>query len=137
MNAQDKIKRLIVEAAYQGSTSRTAPEITTREQLEEFIESCIEEDEAFEDYMSDSESELRSSYECETSVPCEGSRHYESKSVAYQMEDGSWVGWTYWSGGGKHGQPDSIDWISEAYDLDVVEEEKLVIVRKFSRVGKG
>lgn len=134
MNAQDKIRLLIVKAACQGLADTQVPEIKTKEQLEEFIENCIEQNEAFEDYMSDSESDLRSSYQYETDVPCEYSRHYESQSVAYQMDDGTWVGWTYWYGGGKHGEPESIDWIREAYDLDVVEEEKLIVVRKFSKV---
>lgn len=69
----------------------------------------------------------------ETGLPCEHSRHYESKSVAAQASDGSWGGWTYWYGGGKHGEPESIDWMNEAYDLDCKEEEKLVVVRTFSK----
>lgn len=73
--------------------------------------------------------------EVETDIPCEYSRHYESKSVAAKMLDGSWVGWTYWYGGGKHGEPESIDWMSDAYDLDVTEEEKLVVVRTFTKKG--
>ena len=71
--------------------------------------------------------------EIETRVPCEYSRHYESKSVAAQAADGSWVGWAYWYGGGKHGCPEEIDWISSAYDLDCVEEEKMVTVRTFTK----
>jgi hypothetical protein len=71
--------------------------------------------------------------EVETDVNCEGSRHYESKSVAAKMRDGSWVGWTYWYGGGKHGEPESIPWMEEAYDLDCVEEEKMVVVRTFKK----
>jgi hypothetical protein len=71
--------------------------------------------------------------EVETGIPCEYSRHYESRSVAARMVDGSWVGWTYWYGGGKHGEPESIPWMSEAYELDVKEEEKLMIVRTFSK----
>ena len=70
--------------------------------------------------------------EVETNIPTPYSRHYEAKSVAALMPDGSWVGWTYWYGGGKHGDPESIDWMEDAYDLNVVEEEKLVIVRTFS-----
>ena len=34
-------------------------------------------------------------------------------------------------GGGKHGEPEAIDWMDEAYDLDVTEEEKLVVVKTF------
>lgn len=71
--------------------------------------------------------------EAETDIKCDWSRHYESKSVAARYLDGSWVGWTYWYGGGKHGEPEGIDWIPDAYALDVIEEEKLVTVRTFSK----
>lgn len=63
----------------------------------------------------------------------EWSRHYESYEVAAQMEDGQWVGWTYWHGGGKFGNPEGIDWIEGSYLLDCVEEEKKVVVRNFSK----
>jgi len=69
-----------------------------------------------------------------TGLPCESSRHYESDSVAKKMSDGSWVGWTYWHGGGKHGEPEAIDWLEDAYDLEVTEEEKMVVVREFKKV---
>lgn len=36
-------------------------------------------------------------------------------------------------GGGKHGEPEAIDWIEHAYNLDCIEEEKLVVVRTFSK----
>lgn len=71
----------------------------------------------------------------ETSIGCEISRHYESKAVAMQFPDGSWVGWTYWYGGGKHGEPEAIDWIDAAYDLRCEEEEKLVVIRKFTKAA--
>lgn len=60
--------------------------------------------------------------EIETNIPAEYSRHYESKSVATKLSDGLWVGWTYWYGGGKHGEPEAVDWLNEAYWLDVVGE---------------
>lgn len=88
--------------------------------------------EVFRDDMYDLKNEFREG-EVETKVPCDYSRHYESKSVAAKMPDGSWVGWTYWYGGGKHGEPEAIYWMEDAYDLDVVEEEKLVIVRTFTK----
>jgi hypothetical protein len=80
----------------------------------------------------DSQNEVRGG-EVETGIKCDWSRHYESKSVAAQLPDGSWVGWTYWYGGGKHGEPEGIDWIDEAYDLACIEEEKLVVVRTFTK----
>jgi len=70
----------------------------------------------------------------ETNIPCEYSRHYETKSVASKMFDGSWVGWTCYYGGGKHGEPEAFDWMSEAYFLDCKEEQKLVTVYTFNKV---
>ena len=61
------------------------------------------------------------------------SRHYESQSVAVQCPTGEWVGFTYWYGGGKHGNPEEIDWIEHAYDVSCVEEEKVMTVRTFSK----
>ena len=82
--------------------------------------------------LCDAEEEIRRG-EVETGIPCDWSRHYESKSVAAKMPDGSWVGWTYWYGGGKHGEPYAVDWMELAYDLDCKEEEKLVIVQTFTK----
>ena len=100
------------------------PEIT-----EENVDQIFSD--ANEDYeIQDSVDEIRQG-EFETDIPCDCSRHYESKSVAAKMPDGTWVGWTYWYGGGKHGEPEAIDWMDSAYDLDVKEEEKVVTVRTF------
>jgi len=82
----------------------------------------------------DAKSEVREGEES-TSVKCESSRHYESKAVAMQFPDKSWVGWTYWYGGGKHGEPEAIDWMEDAYDLNCQEQEKVVIVRSFKKVS--
>lgn len=84
------------------------------------------------DALWDALSEVRAG-EVETDIPSEYSRHYENRSVAAQLPDGSWVGWTYWYGGGKHGEPESIDWMEYAYDLDCKEEEKFMIVRTFTK----
>ncbi len=76
-------------------------------------------------------SELREG-EVVTELPCEWDRNYETEAVAMKMPDGSWVGWTHWYGGGKHGCPEAIDWIEDAYDVECQEEEKLVVVQTFS-----
>ena len=68
-----------------------------------------------------------------TGIPCDWSRHYESRSVAAKMFDGTYVGWTFWFGGGKHGEPQAIDWMSDAYELDYRAEEKLVLVETFTK----
>lgn len=68
-----------------------------------------------------------------TDIPSESNRHLETKSVAARYLDGSWVGWTYWYGGGKHAEPEAVEWIPYAYALDVTEEEKMVTVRTFAK----
>lgn len=83
--------------------------------------------------QQDAANEVREG-EAETGLVCPWSRNYESKAVAAQYLDGSWVGWTYWYGGGKHGEPEAIDWIEHAYDLTCTEEEKTVTVRTFAQV---
>lgn len=97
-----------------------------------------EVDEVWEEFdcLSDAISEIRQG-EVETDVPCDWSRHYESKSVAMKCVDGTWVGWTYWYGGGKHGEPETIDWMQYAYNLNVEEEEKLVVVRTFTKLDEN
>lgn len=82
----------------------------------------------------DIEYEFRSG-EVETGLPTQYSRHYESKEVAAKLIDGGWVGWTYWYGGGKHGNPEEIEWMGGAYALDCVEEQKMVTVRTFTKVA--
>lgn len=100
------------------------PDSLTEEEVEDLW------DEA--DCLQDAKSEIRCG-DVETNVECDDSRHYESKSVAAQCPNGEWVGWTYWFGGGKYGEPEAIDWIEYAYDLDCVEEQKMVTVRTFTK----
>ena len=83
------------------------------------------------DACQDYESEFRCG-EVETKLKCDFSSHYESKSVAAKMDDGSWVGWTYWYGGGKYGEPNAIEWIKDVYNLECVETQEMVTVRKFN-----
>jgi hypothetical protein len=97
--------------------------------------SCINVDDLYEklcneDLHWDAKNEIRSG-ELETGLSCEVSRHYEAKAVAMKFPDGSWVGWTYWYGGGKHANPEVIDWVDDAYELECTEEEKVVVVRSF------
>jgi hypothetical protein len=128
MTPQQKIKAVILKRAAQWAEVELLP--LTAENIDDEYDAASEGD--LEDYLQDARNEVRSG-EVETGLPCEWSRHYESKSVAAQTPDGAWVGWTYWYGGGKHGEPEAIDWIEYAYDLTCVEEEKLVTVRTFTK----
>lgn len=121
-----KIKHLIL-IRVASWTEQPLPENLTAENIDD------EYDAADEDYLQDARNEVRAG-EAETEVPCESSRHYETKSVAAQAPDGTWVGWTYWYGGGKHGEPEAVEWMEYAYDLSCIEEEKMVVVRTFAKV---
>ena len=123
MTPEQKLKRHIIEhSEYNG-------EITP-----ENVDSTYER--LDEDYgLQDAREEVRQSG-IETNIKPPYSRHYESDSVAAQMSDGTWIGWTYWHGGGKHGEPEAIDWMNEAYELTVVSEEQVTkIKRTFAKIN--
>lgn len=60
------------------------------------------------------------------------SRYFECKSVASEMPDGTFVGWNYWYGGGKHSEPEAIEWMRYAYDVSFHEET--IVVKRFKKV---
>jgi hypothetical protein len=128
MTPEQKLKHAMLLWAASNDDDVVLPDAVTAENVDALYDELLVE----QDLHWDAKSEMRSG-EVETGIPCDYSRHYESKAVAAKMPDGSWVGWTYWYGGGKHGEPEAIDWIEEAYDLTCTEEEKLVVVRTFTR----
>jgi hypothetical protein len=130
MTPEQKLKFAIIERAREMELTEDASEIT-EENVDELFDSLDEGGE-----LQDAISEVRCSGE-DTGLECERSRHYESKAVAAKMPDGSWVGWTYWYGGGKHGEPEAVDWMSDAYALSVSEEQKRVTVKTFTREQQG
>lgn len=123
-----KVKYLILARHLDFSDDRFSGYLSSPSQVAVDYE-AFSDDDGFWDVQN----EVREG-EIETHLKCDWSRHYESKAVAAKLPDGSWVGWTYWYGGGKHGEPEAIDWIGDAYDLNCVEEEKLVVVRTFAKV---
>jgi hypothetical protein len=71
-----------------------------------------------------------------TDINAPENRNYVGSSVATKMPDGSWVGWTFWYGGGKHGCPEEVPWIEEAYDLNCEEKEVTIKLQKFTKKGE-
>lgn len=129
MTAQDLIKSEIIIGA--SNRDRVIPDITYENINDIFDE--LSEDLLWQEALHDSQNSMRESGE-DSNLNCsEYSRHYESEQVAYQVMSGEWISWTYWFGGGKHSDPDSIDWITDAYLLDVVETEQTIIHRKFTK----
>lgn len=129
LTAEEKLKHLIVIKAneLEESDNLSIYEDKTSEEIEELYDSLCEEGLNY-----DAENQIREG-EFETNIPCDYSRHYENKSVGVQYIDDTWIGWTYWYGGGKHGNPEEIPWMDNVYDINCTEEEKLVIVRSFSK----
>jgi hypothetical protein len=125
MDAQQKVKWLILQVAARFNDTE-APEYPCAN-VDELYDTLVENDAHW-----DARDEVRCSG-VETGLECEYSRNYESDAVAMQLPDKSWVGWTYWYGGGKHASPEAIEWIEDAYDLNCTEEEKVVVVRTFSK----
>lgn len=127
MTPQQKIKQLILLCFVTDEDQIIEIKALNAEVVDEQYDALVENEEHWDGMSETREGEV------ETGLPCEYSRHYENKAVAARAVDGSWVGWTYWYGGGKHGQPEAIDWIDDAYNLDCVEEEKVLTVRTFTK----
>lgn len=127
MTPEQKLKHLVLLKHF--SFGGDAEEITA-ENVDE-VYARIEEDDGDGFGLQDARSEVRGG-EVETGIKAPYSRHYEAKSVAAKYIDGTWLGWTYWYGGGKHGEPEEVEWIDEAYELTCTEEEKMVVVRNFA-----
>lgn len=86
------------------------------------------------DELYDAENEIRIG-DIETNISPKWSRYYETKSVA-SCFNGQWVGWTYYYGGGKHGEPDAIEWINDAYLLNLDSEIQVIETKRmFSKVS--
>ena len=127
MTPEQKLKHLVLLKQQSWDKDFLQGIAITADNVDELYET---NDENWE--LQDARSEIRGG-QCETNLRCDYSRHYESKAVAAQYIDDSWVGWTYWYGGGKHAEPEAIDWMDDAYDLGCVEEEKVVVVRTFTK----
>jgi hypothetical protein len=130
MTAYHKLLWSILLDADKNFDEFTIPEEINDDNVEEHYEALCELG-----LQWDCVSELRDSG-IETGLDSPGSRNYEAKEVAAKMPDGSWVGWTYWYGGGKHGNPDEIEWMEYAYDLDLEEKEELVLVKHWTKKGE-
>lgn len=127
MTPEQRIKRQILINADMHAKDGVRIEITA-DNVDELF------DEANENWeLQDDISEFRCSGAETPEIPAPYSRHYESDSVARQLDDGSWVGWTYWYGGGKHGEPDAIEWMDDAYDVEIF-ETKTIVVNVFKKV---
>lgn len=139
MTPEQKIKwALLTRACAAGDVTYPVATIAHTD-LEKQIDDLYQKLLVDEDLHWDLINEFRSG-EVETDInpdhPFErGLTYYEKKSVAAQMPDGSWVGWIYWYGGGKHSEPEAIDWMNSAYEVAVEEKPVQIIQRTFTKVA--
>lgn len=131
MTPEQKIMHMVLIKHASFDDVYTVPEDLSAENIERYYNEADDADGGYA--LQDARSEIRCSG-IETNIRPPSSRHYEAKSVAAQYIDGSWVGWTYWYGGGKHGEPEAIDWMDEAYDLNCEEKQVTVTQRTFTQL---
>lgn len=124
MTPTQKIKWLVLSAL--AGYAKTAPPPYPCANVDELY-AAVERDGNLCDELRDAISLVRNSGE-ETGLGVAYRHSYDSRAVAKQLPDGSWVGWSYWHGGGKHGDPSSIPWMGDAYDVTSHEETRVVRV---------
>jgi hypothetical protein len=131
MNATTRIKRHIMSTPdilkWIGDQGLT---IESTEDVEEAWDKLEEVDARNGDEyfgLCDLKEEFRCGGEA-SGIPSDWDRHYESESRAQQLRDDSWVGWTYWYGGGKHSEPQAKPWLEEAYTVTQSTETRTVNV---------
>ena len=123
MKAEYKIKRHILVhkdtppgLSYDEMMLATA----TEEMIDELWDNCDLDDELYEFR----ESGVDAAFVEGVMQPI--SRHYEIDVVYRRLVCGSFVGWFYYHGGGKHSEPEAYDWLSTSFNLNVVSERKIV-----------
>lgn len=130
LTAQELIYKHMVVEAYHASDDinfTDYPDFISYENLWEDLKSKINSDIC---YLI----EYETRYGMETNLhPKTSSRHYEIDVHAMQV-DGVWVAWDYYYGGGKHGEPEAFDWISNARIVECEEKVVTKIEYKFREV---
>lgn len=121
MTPTQKIKWLVLSKAAQWREEEPPP--YPCDDVDDLYAAAEESDE-----LSDAVNEVRASGEDTDIEPKDWNRHYERKSIAARLPDGTWVGWTYWYGGGKHVEPSAVPWMDDAYDVTMREETRVVRV---------
>lgn len=71
----------------------------------------------------------------EVDIPAPGSGIYESTSHVRKLSCGTYVGWTYWYGGGKHGSPEEMEWLEDAYFVRPAGERVIQLFEKVKEVS--
>lgn len=126
---QEILLSCIREAKIEGVSDELPDGVTVEDYWDVLI------DQGYEDDLNDVlQYSFRDSGE-ETELTAPFSRHYECYIMARTLSSGVSVAWPYWYGGGKHGNPEEIEWVDYAYFVKV--EQKTTVVNVYSKVGGG
>lgn len=127
----EAFRRFMVDAEANPIDDYTYPEAVDETNIDDVLTAFYEATNDDENgWLQDAVNEIRTSGTKTGLRARETSRHYDCHEVAAFLA-GRWVGWTYWYGGGKHGEPEAIEWMEHAYFVDVTEEQRTVVVRTF------
>ena len=124
------LKKFILKQVAESYPDFKLPPLNTEDEIQDFYSDACSGD--FSGHIQDATQDVRS-YGLETSLPAPCSRHYECEVRAIQTDDG-WIGYNYWYGGGKFGNEEEIDFISDAYHVSCEEKEVLTIQRTWTKV---
>lgn len=104
------------------------PPIQTGDQIEAAYDLAVEND-----LHWDWRNEVRESG-IETNLPAYAfsSRDYEVEIHA-QLIDNQWVAYPFYSGGGRHGQPEAVEWMEDAFFVDCEEKQVTITQRTFTK----
>lgn len=128
MTPEQKLKwAILLKAAYLYDTEKP---VVTDDNVDALYAELVEQRLHFEPRDEVRQSGINSGLD--RTVDFRVSRYFEHREVAAKMPDGSWVGWTFLHGGGKHSEPAAVEWMADAYALDHRQETKTVIIHKFT-----
>ena len=68
----------------------------------------------------------------ETNLPAPCSRHYEVDIHAVKI-DNFWLAFPFYYGGGRHGEPEAMPWMEDAFFVDCKEEQVTITQRTFTK----
>lgn len=132
MNAVQKLKHLILIRHSEFDDDFVLPASVTADNIDALYDAANGKGWG----LQEARMELRHG-DVKSDIASPHSRNYEPYEVAAKAPDGSYIGWTYWTGGGKHSNPEEIDFVEYAYDLTVTEETQTVVVQTFTKVEQA
>lgn len=128
MTAQQLIRKAILLKAVDFENIEPFNQSLDGAGIDKLYESYNEYDE-----LNDPKNEIRYGQVEANLNPITWSRSYEIDVRAMKIDD-VWVAWDFYYGGGKHGEPESFDWISNARIVNCEEIQVMTTQYDFSEI---